>query len=310
MLVRLRNTVFLFALCLTIPAAAKDCRQAPIALQVLGSGGPIADDNRAAAGYLLWIGGRSRILLDAGGGVFLRFGESGAKIEDLEVVALTHLHTDHVTDLPAILKGGYFSKRSRPLKIAGPSGNQLFPDIGAFILGSFGPEQGTYRYLSGFLDGSDGLFGLESYEVDAGTDKPLTVLKTGEFTLLATGVHHGPVPTLGYRIDVHDGKHRASIAISGDQNLSTPYFTDLAKDADLMVMPFAIPENAGRGARSLHGLPSDIGKAAHEAKAKHLVLSHFMARSLNNLDTNLGALKAHYTGPVTLAEDLDCIALP
>ena len=64
---------------------------------------------RAASGYLIWYDGRARVLIDVGGGVFVRFGQSGAHIQDLELLALTHFHTDHATDLPALLKGGYFS---------------------------------------------------------------------------------------------------------------------------------------------------------------------------------------------------------
>ncbi|MDH3622059.1 MAG: MBL fold metallo-hydrolase, partial [Gammaproteobacteria bacterium] len=66
-----------------------------VALQVLGSGGPIADDGRASSAYLVWVDGRARVLIDAGGGSFLRFGEAGARFEDLDFVGLSHLHTDH-----------------------------------------------------------------------------------------------------------------------------------------------------------------------------------------------------------------------
>ena len=48
-----------------------------VVLQVLGSGGPIADDGRASSGYLLWKDGQARVLIDTGGGIFLRFGEAG-----------------------------------------------------------------------------------------------------------------------------------------------------------------------------------------------------------------------------------------
>ncbi len=36
-----------------------ECRQAELAVQVLGSGGPELAGGRAASGYLLWRGGRS-----------------------------------------------------------------------------------------------------------------------------------------------------------------------------------------------------------------------------------------------------------
>ncbi|MGB5626234.1 MAG: hypothetical protein WBM61_10910 [Woeseiaceae bacterium] len=47
-------------------------------LQVLDSGGPIADDGRASSSYLVWVDGVARVLIDTGGGAFLCFGETDA----------------------------------------------------------------------------------------------------------------------------------------------------------------------------------------------------------------------------------------
>jgi ribonuclease BN (tRNA processing enzyme) len=52
---------------------------------VLGSGGPIADDGRASTGYIVWVNGETKILIDAGGGTFLCFGEAAASFEDLDL---------------------------------------------------------------------------------------------------------------------------------------------------------------------------------------------------------------------------------
>jgi len=49
-----------------------------IMLQVLGSGGPEMNDKRASSSYLIWIDGKSRILIDFGSGASLRFEESDA----------------------------------------------------------------------------------------------------------------------------------------------------------------------------------------------------------------------------------------
>lgn len=66
-----------------------------VALQVLGSGGPIADDGRASSSCLIWVDGKSRVLIDAGGGAFLRFGEARASSHDLDFIGLSHFHADH-----------------------------------------------------------------------------------------------------------------------------------------------------------------------------------------------------------------------
>ncbi len=52
---------------------------AGVAVQVLGSGGPIADDARAATSYLIWIDGRSRVLIDVGSCLCFRLGQAGAR---------------------------------------------------------------------------------------------------------------------------------------------------------------------------------------------------------------------------------------
>ena len=104
---------------LAISSKAFAVCSAPVAVQVLGSGGPDSNDARASSGYLLRLDGEARLLVDAGGGVFLRFGEAKARFESLDVVAITHLHADHVSDLPALLKSGFFGDRQRPLPIVG-----------------------------------------------------------------------------------------------------------------------------------------------------------------------------------------------
>lgn len=287
------------------PAEPAACGESGVALQVLGSGGPIADDERAASGYLLWVDGTGRVLVDAGGGVFQRFGEAGGELEGLDLIALTHMHTDHASDLPALLKGAYFSERKRPLAITGPTGNDRFPGLEAFLDALFGAERGAYAYLSGLLDGGGGLFGLQPLAIDHDARGPRPVLEENGLKVEAIGVHHGPVPTLAYRLTV--GGHR--LVISGDQNLEGEGFVDFAHDADLLVMPFAIPEDAGPAARNLHALPSRIGWTAAEAGVEHLALSHFLARSLGNLDQQIEYVRVDFDGRLTPARDLLCLPL-
>jgi len=62
-------------------ADAQNCVGNPIAVQVLGSDGPI-DRERASTSYVLWVGTEAKILVDMGGGAFLRFRQSQAKLSD------------------------------------------------------------------------------------------------------------------------------------------------------------------------------------------------------------------------------------
>src|SRR6516225_4474688 len=81
----------LMALLLSLTASpastkAQTCGVQGVVLQVLGSGGPELQDKRASSSYLIWEDGKARVLVDAGGGSALRFGESGARMSDLDAM--------------------------------------------------------------------------------------------------------------------------------------------------------------------------------------------------------------------------------
>jgi len=289
-----------------LPSTGAAVCPGPVSVQVLGSGGPIANSSRASAGYLVWVDGSARLLVDAGGGTFARFGESAADIADLDAIALTHLHVDHAVELPAYLKSAWFGPRERPLPIVGPSGNRAFPDLTAFMQRLFGQDSGAFQYLSGYLSGSGGFFKTPLYESDADSREPHEILKTPHFTLFATGVTHGPVPALGYLVET--GGRR--IAFSGDQNGNNPAFGKMIAGADLLVMDHAVPENTDDTAASLHARPSEIAQLADDAGVRHLLLSHLMPRSERVLQDSLALISKRYHGKLTVAEDLMCVQLP
>lgn len=286
-------------------ALASDCSSAKLALQVLGSGGPIPDDARASSGYLIWKDGASRALVDAGGGVFQRFGAAQASLDDLEVIALTHLHADHSSDLAALLKGAYFTSRKAALPLVGPSGNADFPSVEEYVRLLLSPESGAYRYLSGYVTNQRGWFQLLPRRIDAGRRHPEDVLSTESFQVRAVGVEHGSVPAVAYVFEV--GNRR--IAIAGDQSGNNPAFVSLARDADLLIMHHAVPEKADPVLQKLHAIPSQIGKVAQAARVRRLVLSHHMKRALDRLEEGLDAIRRNYEGPVEIAGDLSCYAL-
>ena len=277
------------------------CDGEGVRLQVLGSGGPIADDGRASTGYLLWIDGKSRVLIDAGGGTFLRFGEAGAKFEDLDFVGLSHLHTDHSADFPALVKSGNFSSRKRALPMAGPGGDGEFPGLKRYLKAMFDREEGAYGYLGSFLDGTDNKPRLVPRDVPRG--EVTAAYRSDDLNIDALRVPHGIVPTVAFRVTAGD----TTWVFSSDQNGSDPAFTEFAADADVLVMHMVIPEDAEGVARRLHAPPSVIGEIAGKAAPGKLVLSHFMARSLRDLDGNIALVKERYPGEVLIAEDLACV---
>jgi ribonuclease BN (tRNA processing enzyme) len=297
------------------PAEAQvNCASVPLAVQVLGSGGPHTG-TRASSGYLVWRNGRAVIMVDAGGGTFLRFGEAGAKLADLALLAISHLHPDHVADLPALLWLSELS-RQQPLKIAGPSGAGAFPAFDAFIIRLFDSGNGAFPILAGTLGQAGQGVRLDITTVDAGVGKLSTVFSDGQLEVSAIGVPHANVPSIAYRIRVDN----RTIVLGSDQNGSDSRFSDFAANADLLVMHLSLSEHAPQPLAQIHARPATVGRVARDSKAKRLVLSHFIEApaevktrewfSLSNLDQAVADVRKHFTGPVDTAADLQCIPVP
>ena len=266
---------FLLGCTLWPSAGAQSCGAQGIAVQVLGSGGPELQDKRASTSYLVWDGGRARIMVDAGGGSALRFGESGAQVSQLDALLFSHFHVDHSGDFAALIKSSWFEDRHRPLPIYGPPGNDFMPATTEFVWDFFGDKRGAYRYLSELLViGEPGSYKMQPHNVTA-RSAPEEVFRSGGLRVSAVGVVDGAVPALAWRVETA-GK---VIVFSGDTN-GEGGLVRLAANADLFIAHNAVPEGAAGIERRLHMPPSVIGQVAGDAQVKSLVLSHRMLRTL------------------------------
>jgi ribonuclease BN (tRNA processing enzyme) len=286
-------------------AAAQSCGSQGVAAQVLGSGGPELQDKRASSSYLVWKDGQALVVVDAGGGSALRFGESGAQMSQLDVLLFTHFHVDHSADFSALIKSSWFEDRKRPLPIYGPSGNDFMPSTTEFVSDFFGDKHGAYRYLSELLvPEEEGSYKMQPHNVEA-SSTPVEVFRNGDLSVSAVRVIHGPVPALAWRVEV-GGK---VIVFSGDTNGDGPGLVRLAMNADLFIAHNAVAEGAVGIERRLHMPPSVIGQIAGDAHVKNLVLSHRMLRTLGKEEQTQSEIRKRYSGPVEFSNDLDCFSV-
>ena len=65
---RILMLLLMAALSISTHAAAQSCAADPVAVQILGSGGPSISRERASSSYLLWVGPQAKMLVDMGGG--------------------------------------------------------------------------------------------------------------------------------------------------------------------------------------------------------------------------------------------------
>jgi ribonuclease BN (tRNA processing enzyme) len=292
----------LFSLCEVSPVEAQSCGSTGLAVQVLGSGGPELQDKRASTSYLVWDHGKARILVDAGGGSALRFGESGAQMSQVDVVLFSHFHIDHSGDFPALVFSSWFEDRNRPLPVYGPPGNDFMPSTIEFVRDLFSEPHGAWRYLSDLVGpAKQGSYTLEPHDVEAGS-KPVLVFQNSDMLVYAVRVIHGGFPALAWRVEM-SGKR---IVFSGDTNGEGDGLTQLALNADLFVAHNAVPEGATGVERRLHMPPSVIGMTAANAHVRQLVLSHRMLRTLGKENETEVEIKRHFSGPIVFSNDLDC----
>ena len=277
-------------------APAQSCVGNSVAVQVLGSGGPQINPERASASYLLWVDGQSKLLVDAGGGAFLRFGQARGNLNDLAMIAISHLHPDHVSDLPAIL---WLSAQARkaPLPISGPSGNDVAPDFATFLTRLFDAKTGAFEVLGGTF-GAPGRNGvrLEPTVIDTAKAQPSMVFDGQGMTVTASGIPHGNMPALAYRVETHG----MSIVFSTDQNGTDPRFVDFAKGQTFSSCTSPLPPVLSS---PLHAAPAVVGRIAQQAGVGRLIVSHI---GQFDLDAAVADLKKSYSGPLTVGADLQC----
>src|SRR5512142_2751869 len=94
---------------------------------MLGTGTPNPDPERSGPALAVVSGGRA-YLVDAGPGVVRRAaaaerrGITELRQQNLDIVFLTHLHSDHTLGLPDLLLSPWVLDRSAPLEVYGPPG--------------------------------------------------------------------------------------------------------------------------------------------------------------------------------------------
>jgi len=148
--------LFLGVVLLFLPrdlSAAPACSSHDVAVEVLGSGGPMHGGGRGGSAYLLWLHGKPALAVDMGGDTPARLVRAGVAAGTLPLLLISHLHPDHVSGLPDFLWGEINAPRTTPLALAGPEGGgDGFPAIADFLHRSF-DRGGLYPRMAGMFDG-------------------------------------------------------------------------------------------------------------------------------------------------------------
>lgn len=218
-----------------------------LTLTTVGTGTCVPRLDRGGPCVLLRAPGACAVL-DLGLGALHGLLRAGIAHRDLDTVFLSHLHPDHVAELPALLFAANYDDepRRRPLLLAGGPG------------------------LGGFLEGLSAAFGTwlrpREYDLDLRELAPGGELALGELRCRGAAVRHIP-SSLAWRFE----RGGRSAVVSGDTGPS-PELEVFARGADLLVLEASLPPGAEMPS---HLTARQAGELARRAGVGRLVLTHF-----------------------------------
>jgi ribonuclease Z len=250
----------------------------------------------------------TRILVDAGRGAAERLFTVGGRelLSGIDLVLLTHLHSDHVVGLPDLWLTGWLFGRARPLSLRGPEGTVA---LMSHLEKAFEFDVKTRRDLDERLPGAGAA-------VDAHDVPPDATFRASEISgvkITPILVDHGPVkPAYGYRIDYAG----TSVVLSGDTRYSENLIAH-AKGCDVLVHEVLAPDVERRLSQMRdpaatqrviehHATPGDAGRVFAAVKPRLAVYSHIVPSPTTAQDLE-GPTRKTYAGPLLVGKDLTVI---
>ncbi len=272
----------------------------------LGTGSPDPSPTRASSGYLVEVAEAS-YLFDMGGGSLDNLIRSGRKPWEIRHLFFSHLHSDHMIDLPRYLHL-VWDQTSLPVfqNIAGPAplatlcaapfreGGFLHHDIAARTLHPGSVE--VYRERGGQGPRPGPAFDID--EINAGWSYEDDLVKIGTFSV----AHAEPyLRSVGYRVAC---KTSGKVLVYPGDSALTPELADGCRGADLLIHWCYRAKGDARFSTIMQLAPdaAQVGAFAKQCGVGHLVLTHFRP-SMNPAEARAQAEET-FAGPVTLAEDL------
>lgn len=261
-------------------------------LTLLGTkGGPaIRPGGPNPTSMLLTLSGR-RIVIDCGLGVSRGLVEAGVSLKELDLVFITHLHSDHVLELGPLIHTAWTTGLNHKVTVYGPTGTRA---VWAGFLASLAYDIETRIADEGRPDLADLVEIIEYGPGEVLTDQDLTVA--------AVRVDHPPVTDCFALKFVGSGK---TIVFSAD-TAPFPPLADFARGADLLVHEAMLPEGldsivrrTGNGSRlrehlvASHSFAADAAQIAAQAGVGMLVLNHLIPAD------DLAFTEAHWRAAVT-----------
>lgn len=268
---------------------------------MLGTGNPNADPERSGPAVAIVVNGQS-YLVDAGPGIVRRAasaarnGVAALQVAKLDVVFLTHLHSDHTLGLPDLLLSPWVLERAKPLRVYGPRGSRSMVD---HISAAYSADI-EIRLNGGEPSNKTG------YRAQVTEIRPGIIYRDSNVVVTAFAVPHGAwEEAYGYRFQTRD----RVIVVSGDTG-PTDEIVKQCNGCDVLVHEVRSDEKlASRSAewqayhKQYHTSTTELGDIATRARPKLLVLYHQLYWGATDEDL-LREVRTRFSGATVSARDL------
>lgn len=301
---------------------------------VLGAGGMMPMPARLTTSVLLRHEGRM-LMFDAGEGIQLAIKKGALGIRALDVVAISHLHADHVLGLPGILMFRAQCDEPGPLTIVGPKGIKRFiqhtlEDLRYRINFELRYVEWSPQSMGKAIEWNDctlyweplkhstfclgyrveenqrpGKFNLDkANQLGVPTGPLFGKLQSGESITLQDGKQIHPVDVLGE-------PRRGRIITFATDTMPCDGVQKIAKDADLaFIEGMFTKEHAPEAKDKKHSTASDSAKLAFKANVQKLVLVHISPRYTFEDEKILKKEAQEHVKDAIIARGLDTYDIP
>ncbi|MCX8130530.1 MAG: MBL fold metallo-hydrolase [Clostridia bacterium] len=211
-------------------------------LTILGNNGPFPAAGGACSGYLVQEGS-TNLLIDCGNGVLSNL-QKIINIEDLDAIILTHLHSDHISDM-MVLKYAIQVKKDKGAL------NKTF--------NVFAPQEPAEEYKRINIK--------NVFEMH-----PVTEELKLQFGILKVSFREMKHPVKCYGISADNGSKR--FVFSGDTAWNENII-DFSMNADLLMLDAGLLTKDKSSEDVPHLTAAECGMIAARAEVKRLILTHF-----------------------------------
>jgi ribonuclease Z len=285
----------------------EDLALGEVRVSVLGSGDPWIRRSQASGSLLIEVGNPEKdfFFFDLGSGSLANFTSLKLPVEATTKVFLSHLHADHIGDVPGLLGSLAKSGRVDPVEIWGGGSERPALGLAAFVKNMGKVMAWDTASVRGVRPTAG--FAMIGHEIPF--DRPQTVYERNGVTISSFPAIHGLSGAVGYKLD-YGG---LTVVFSGDTRPCS-HVVEAAEGADLLIHEcFQSPavfakatglplETALQITRLAHTIPDQMGQILDMTKPRMGALWHMDVTP--GVDAVFDEVHANYAGPVTVTQDL------